>query len=81
MKLDAKAFGLACGLTVGLAGFLGTLLSLWWGSGNTITILAAVYAWYSWSLVGSFVALIWGSVYGFILGWITASAYNRLARS
>ncbi len=81
MKLDARAFGLAYGLLMGLAGLVATLFSLWWGGGNTITVLAGIYFGYSWSLIGAFLALIWGVVYGFIGGWLVATIYNRLARS
>lgn len=77
--MDAKAFGLACGVVVGLAGFVATLLSLWLGGGNTITILAAVYFGYSWSFMGALLALVWGLIYGFIGGWLLAMLYNSIA--
>jgi hypothetical protein len=79
MRLQARAFGLASGITLGVAGFLATFLSLVWGGGNTITVLAVVYFGYSWSAVGAVVALFWGLVYGFIGGWLLATVYNRLA--
>ncbi len=81
MGLNARAFGLACGLLLGVAGLLGTLLSLWFGGGQTITLLAAVYFGYSWSVLGALLALVWGFVYGFVGGWIFASLYNRFAAS
>lgn len=41
MRLETKAFAAATGLTLGLFGFLATLLSLWLGGGNTIGLLSA----------------------------------------
>lgn len=80
MKLDAKAFGLATGVVLGLAGLVATLFSLWWGGGQTITVLAGAYFGYRWSLLGAVVALLWGLVYGFIGGWLIATLYNGFAR-
>lgn len=79
MRLNAKAFGLACGVVLGLAGFVATLFSIWFGAGYTITTLAAVYFGYSWSFVGALLALVWGLIYGFIGGWILAFVYNATA--
>jgi hypothetical protein len=79
MKLNAKAFGLACGVVLGLAGFVATLFSMWFGAGYTITTLAAVYFGYSWSFIGALLALVWGLIYGFIGGWILAAVYNARA--
>ncbi len=79
MKLDSRAFGIASGLLIGLAGFVATLLSLLNGAGQTITVLAAVYFGYSWSIVGAVLALGYGIVYGFIGGWVLAALYNRFA--
>jgi hypothetical protein len=79
MKLNAKALGLACGVVLGLAGFVATLFSMWFGAGYTITTLAAVYFGYSWSFVGAILALVWGLIYGFVGGWILASVYNAIA--
>lgn len=79
MKLNATAFGLACGAILGLASFVATCLSLWRGAGYTITTVAGAYFGYSWSLLGAFIGLFWGVVYGFVLGWLLATIYNRLA--
>ncbi|MEE8549727.1 MAG: hypothetical protein V3T08_00530 [Gemmatimonadota bacterium] len=77
MKLNPVAFGLACGVTLGALGLVLTLLSLMWGGGETIVVLAGVYFGYSWSFVGAFVALAWGVAYGFVGGWLLATIYNR----
>ena len=79
MRLNAKAFGLACGVVLGLAGFVATLFSMWFGAGYTITTLAAVYFGYSWSFLGALLALVWGLIYGFVGGSILASVYNAMA--
>jgi hypothetical protein len=79
MKLNATAFGVACGAVLGLASLGATLLSLWRGAGYTITTLAGAYFGYSWSLVGAFIGLFWGLVYGFIFGWLLATIYNRVS--
>lgn len=79
MKLEAKWFGLACGVVLGVAGFVGTLLSLWFGQGLTISLLSAFYVGYSWSFIGALLALVWGLIYGFVGGWLIATIYNTLA--
>ena len=79
MRLEPKAFGLACGTVLGLAGLVATIFSLWRGSGNTISVVAGLYFGYSWSIVGALLALVWGLIYGFIGGWILATVYNRMA--
>lgn len=79
MKLDARAFGLACGVILALAGSIGTLLSLQYGAGRTIGALGAVYLGYSRTYVGALVALFWGLAYGFVGGWLLAVVYNRVA--
>lgn len=77
--MDPKAFGLATGVVLGLAGFAATLFSLWRGGGETISVLSAVYFGYSWSFMGGLLALVWGLIYGFIGGWLLATLYNSLA--
>lgn len=79
MRIDAKAFGLACGTVLGVASVLATVFSLWRGAGQTIGVLSAVYFGYSWSYTGAVVALIWGLIYGFAGGWLVATIYNTLS--
>ncbi len=66
-------------MVLGVVGFVGTLLSLWFGQGQTITLLSAFYAGYSWSFIGALLALVWGLIYGFVGGWLIATIYNNLA--
>ncbi len=79
MRLDARAFGLACGVLAAIAGFAATLLSLQRGAGQTISVVSALYFGYSWSFAGALLALFWGLVYGFSAGWLLATVYNVLA--
>ena len=80
MRLNAKAFGLACGILWGLAIFLATVWLLVRGyGGEQIRTLDHFYIGYSFSYAGAFVGAIWGFIDGFIGGWIFAWLYNKLA--
>lgn len=77
MKLNVKAFGLACGLLVGVGLFLVT----WWiilfsGATQEVTFIGKVYRGYTISPLGSVIGLAWGLVDGFIGGAIFAWLYN-----
>jgi hypothetical protein len=79
MKLNVKAFAMACGLIWGIGLFVVT----WWiiafegASGDTLC-LGRVYRGYNLSPAGSFIGLIWGFVDGLIGGLIFAWLYNFL---
>ena len=82
MRINVKAFGLACGLLWGL----GLLLVTWWvivfeGATGEPTVLGVVYRGYSLSVVGSIIGLVWGFVDGLIGGVVFAWLYNKLAGS
>ncbi len=77
MKLNVKAFGLACGLLVGVGLFLVT----WWiilfsGVTHEVTFIGKVYRGYTISPLGSVIGLAWGLADGFIGGAIFAWLYN-----
>ena len=77
MKLNTKAFALACGLVWGI----GLMLITWWimlmdGTTGEITFIGKVYRGYSISLGGSFMGLVWGLIDGAIGGAILAGIYN-----
>lgn len=77
MKLNVKAFGLACGLFVGVGLFLVT----WWiilfsGATQEVTFIGKVYRGYTISPLGSVIGLAWGLADGFIGGAIFAWLYN-----
>ena len=79
MKLNVKAFALACGLIWGLGLFALT----WWiilfdGSTGEATLIGSVYRGYSISAQGSLIGLAWALVDGFVGGAILAWLYNLL---
>ena len=80
MKLNIKAFALACGILWGLGLFLLT----WWiiafdGATGEVTIIGRLYRGYTISPLGSVLGLLYGFVDAFIGGAILAWLYNRLA--
>jgi len=79
MRLQPRAFGLACGILWGV----GLMLVTWWfmivGSpGSTLAKLGIVYIGYNVSFWGGFVGLIWGFLDGFVGGFIFSWLYNKL---
>lgn len=80
MRLNIKAFALACGIIWGLGLFVLT----WWimafdGASGDPTIIGQVYRGYSISPLGSVAGLVWGVVDGLIGGAIFAWLYNTIA--
>jgi hypothetical protein len=81
MKLNIKAFSLACGLIWGVGLFLLT----WWiiafdGPTREVTLIGRVYRGYTISPGGSIFGLVWGFVDGLIGGAVFAWVYNLIAR-
>jgi len=79
MKLDIKAFAIACALVWGS----GVLLGTWWiiildGSQEGIPLLGGIYRGYTITPVGSLIGLAWAVVDGLIGGAIFAWLYNKL---
>jgi len=83
MKLDVRAFALACGLIWGLGLFFLT----WWiiafegqaDPGAAPPFIGLVYRGYELTTVGSLIGLVWAFFDGLIGGAILAWLYNRLA--
>jgi len=80
MKLNVKAFAIACGLVWGLGLFLLT----WWviafdGATGEITPIGRLYRGYNISPAGSIIGLIWALVDGAIGGAVFAWLYNVIA--
>lgn len=80
MKLNVKAFALACGL---LWAF-GVLCITWWiiafdGVTREPTLIGRLYRGYNISPVGSVIGLVWGFFDGLIGGAIFAWLYNLIA--
>jgi hypothetical protein len=82
MRLNVRAFALACGLLWGVGLFLLT----WWvilfdGSSSGPTFLGRVYRGYAVTPLGSVIGLVWGLVDGAIGGALIAWLYNVLGGS
>ena len=79
MKLNVKAFAIACGLLWGLGLFLCT----WWviafeGVTGDVTLLGRFYRGYNISPTGSLIGLAWALADGAIGGAIFAWLYNLI---
>lgn len=82
MKLDVKAFALACGLIWGVGLFLIT----WWiiafqglsPPDAAPPFIGLVYRGYDFTVGGSIIGLVWALVDGAIGGAIFAWLYNKL---
>ena len=79
MKLDRKAFGMACGVLWGVTVFLVTLaVVLRGGTGELTGKLARFYIGYQpTKITGAFLGLIYGFINAFVFGWIFAALYNK----
>ncbi len=80
MKLNIKAFALACGLLWGFGLFALT----WWiiafeGATGDVTMIGRLYRGYSISPIGSLIGLLWAFADGLVGGLIFAWLYNLLA--
>ena len=79
MKLNIKAFAVACALIWGLGLFVLT----WWiiafeGATDEAFFLTKLYRGYSITPAGSFIGLIWGVICGLFGGAVFAWLYNVL---
>jgi len=83
-RLNARAWGIAIGLLLGVGLFLATLILVVKGGPNVgqhLVLLRAYFPGYSVSVVGSFIGFIYAFVVGYALGRIIGSVYNRLVRA
>ena len=81
MKLDRKAFGMACGILWGATVFLVTLaVVLRGGTGELTGKLARFYIGYQpTKITGAILGLIYGFIHAFVFGWIFAALYNKFS--
>ncbi len=81
MKLNVKAFALACGLIwgVGLFALTWWLIMLEGATGEKLGI-GRFYIGYNVSGLGSFIGMVWASADAFIGGAIFAWLYNLLSK-
>jgi len=80
MKLNVKAFALACGFIWGFGLFFLT----WWiiafdGATGEVTMIGRLYRGYSITPAGSIIGLLWAFTDGLVGGAIFAWLYNLLA--
>jgi hypothetical protein len=80
VKLNVKAFAVACGLLWGVGLFLFT----WWvmafdGATGQPTVIGLLYRGYRISPLGSLIGLLWAIPDGFVGGIIFAWLYNLVA--
>ena len=81
MRLNIKAFALACGLIWGL----GLFCMAWWlilleGNNPEPCLLNRLYPGYTMTPVGSLVGMVWGLVDAGIGGAIFAWLYNLISK-
>ncbi|MDD5495650.1 MAG: bacteriophage holin [Candidatus Omnitrophica bacterium] len=80
-KLDAKAFGLACGIIWGALMFIMGMADVYstWGD-RFGSVMASVYIGYSPTIVGSIIGGVWGFIDAGIGGAVLAWLYNKFAK-
>ncbi|HER08401.1 MAG TPA: hypothetical protein ENO20_05770 [Bacteroides sp.] len=82
MKLHTSAFALAAGITAGLVMLLITFLFLILGhEGTTLVKVHKLFFGFQVTWWGAFLGLLWGFVYGFLVGLFFAWLYNNLQKS
>jgi hypothetical protein len=79
MKLNIKGLALTSGILWGVSVFLLTLVDVWRGHGEHLSLLSTVFAGYTVSYLGSVLGLIYGFVDGLICGALFGWLYNRLS--
>ena len=82
MKLNVKAFSVACALLWGIGMFLMT----WWvmafeGATHEMTIFGHLYRGYNISAAGSIIGLVWGFADGLVGGAVFAWLYNAISKN
>jgi hypothetical protein len=82
LALNARAWGIAFGLVLGVGLFLATIFLVIKGGPNVgqhLRLLSAFFPGYSVSLGGSVLGFIYAFVIGYALGRVIGEVYNRLA--
>jgi len=80
-KLNVRAFGLACGVTWGLAMFIMGVIDIFTSWGDALgALMSTLYIGYSPTILGSFIGGIWGFVDAGIGGMAVAWLYNKFAK-
>lgn len=83
-RLNARAWGIAMGLLLGIALFAATNLLVLRGGdvvGPHLGLLSIFFPGYSVTFVGSIIGFVYAFVVGYALGRLIGAVYNRVARS
>ena len=79
MKLEAKAFGIFVGLIWGIYMVGATIIELFRGQGDLLSLFGDIYFGYTPSFIGIFTGFVWGFIDGFIGGYLVAGLYNLIS--
>lgn len=80
-SLNALAAALSMGLLWAVSLFVWTLVSFKTGfGGNALELMEDVYPWYTVSMQGAFIGLVWGFLDGFIGTYVFVWLYNFLTK-
>lgn len=83
LRLNARAWGIALGLTLGLGLFVATNVLVLKGGdvvGPNLGLLGVYLPGYSVSFVGSLIGFVYMFVIGYGFGRLIGEVYNRIAR-
>jgi ABC-type nitrate/sulfonate/bicarbonate transport system permease component len=81
LRLNARAWGIACGLLFGGGLFLATnwlVVKSGPNPGQHLRLLAAFFPGYSVTFIGSLIGFVYAFVIGYALGRLIGEVYNRL---
>ena len=84
LRLNARAWGIAVGLLLGLGLFLATVLLILKGGetvGPHLSLIGSYLPGYSVTWGGAFIGFIYLFVIGYAIGRLIGGVYNALARS
>ena len=84
LKLNARAWGIALGLLLGLSLALATIVLVVRGGasiGPHLSLVAVFLPGYRVSILGAFIGFAYLFVIGYAIGRLIGSVYNRLART
>lgn len=82
LRLNAAVVGVVTGLTLGLAIFLMTVVLVIKGGevvGPHLALLRELYPGYQVTFLGGILGFLYGTVSGFLVGYVFARLYNVLA--
>ncbi len=80
MKLNIKAFAIACGITWGSCIFILSLLAYFGYANEFVELIGSVYIGYKPGLLGAVIGSFWGFVDAGLGGLVLAWIYNRVAK-